>query len=57
MSGQSSWVIPAITSAASLLGAMVGAIATYWTSKKADERESEHQGLEELISSFPAAGL
>jgi membrane protein YqaA with SNARE-associated domain len=57
MSGQSSWVIPAITSAASLLGAMVGAIATYWTSKKADERESKHQGLEELISSFPAAGV
>jgi hypothetical protein len=46
MSGQSSWIIPAITAAASLLGAMVGAIATYWTSKKAHERESKRQERE-----------
>jgi hypothetical protein len=46
MSGQSSWIIPAITAAASLLGAMVGAIATYWTSKKAHERESRRQERE-----------
>jgi hypothetical protein len=46
MSGQSSWMIPAITAAASLLGAMVGAIATYWTSKKAHERESRRQERE-----------
>lgn len=46
MTGQASWVIPAITAAASLLGAMVGAIATYWTSKKAHERESKRQERE-----------
>ena len=34
------WVIPAITASASLLGTMVGGIATYWTSKKTHERQS-----------------
>lgn len=46
MSGQSSWIIPAITALASLLGATVGAVATYWTSKKAHERESKRQERE-----------
>src|ERR1700758_1931663 len=44
--GQASWIIPAITAAASLLGATVGAVATYWTSKKAHERESKRQERE-----------
>ncbi|KMO81453.1 hypothetical protein BST22_03705 [Mycolicibacterium chubuense] len=34
------WVIPAITASASLLGAVVGGIATYWTSKKNYERQT-----------------
>lgn len=34
------WVIPTITASASLLGAMVGGIATYWTSKKNYERQT-----------------
>lgn len=34
------WVIPAITASASLLGTMVGGMATYWTSKKTHERQS-----------------
>ncbi|BBX16803.1 hypothetical protein CRI77_02570 [Mycolicibacterium duvalii] len=34
------WVIPAITASASLLGAIVGGLATYWTSKKNYERQS-----------------
>ena len=46
MSGQSNWVIPAITAMASLLGAVVGAVATYWRSKKAHERESKRQESE-----------
>jgi hypothetical protein len=41
--GEANWIIPAITAAASLLGAMVGTVATYWTSKKAHERESKRQ--------------
>lgn len=36
------WVIPAITASASLLGTMVGGIATYWTAKKTHERQSRH---------------
>ena len=46
MNGQAGWIIPAITAAASLLGAMVGAVATYRTSKKAHERESKRQERE-----------
>jgi hypothetical protein len=38
MAAQIDWVIPAITASASLLGAIVGGFATYWTSKKTDER-------------------
>ena len=34
------WVIPAITASASLLGTVVGGLATYWTSKKNYERQS-----------------
>ena len=34
------WVIPAITASASLLGTIVGGLATYWTSKKTHERQS-----------------
>lgn len=34
------WVIPAITASASLLGAIVGGLATYWTSKKNYERQT-----------------
>jgi hypothetical protein len=34
------WVIPTITAAASLLGTLVGGVATYWTSKKNYERQS-----------------
>lgn len=34
------WVIPAITASASLLGTIVGGMATYWTAKKTHERQS-----------------
>ena len=40
MNGQTDWVIPTITASASLLGAMVGGLATYWTSKKTHERQT-----------------
>lgn len=40
MSGDPAWVIPAITASASLFGAIVGGFATYWTAKKAHERET-----------------
>jgi hypothetical protein len=45
MSAQTDWVLPTITASASLLGAMVGGFATYWTSKRTDERQTaaEHQ--------------
>lgn len=39
MSGQASWVIPAISASASLLGTLVGGLTTYWTSKKSFERQ------------------
>ncbi len=34
------WVIPAITASASLLGTIVGGLATYWTAKRTHERQS-----------------
>jgi hypothetical protein len=34
----SSWVIPALTAASSLLGTVVGGLVGYWTSKKLHER-------------------
>jgi hypothetical protein len=34
----SSWVIPALTAASSLLGTVVGGLVGYWTSKKMHER-------------------
>lgn len=34
------WVIPAITASASLLGTVVGGLATYWTAKRTHERQS-----------------
>lgn len=40
MNGQTDWVIPTITASASLLGAMVGGFATYWTSKKTHDRQT-----------------
>src|SRR5689334_7893419 len=40
MNGQTDWVIPMITASASLLGAIVGGFATYWTSKKSHERQT-----------------
>jgi hypothetical protein len=40
MSAQADWVIPTITASASLVGAMVGGFATYWTSKKTHERQT-----------------
>lgn len=39
MSGQSTWVIPAISASASLLGTLVGGLTAYWTSKKSFERQ------------------
>lgn len=39
MSGQSSWLIPAISAGASLLGTLVGGVTTYWSSKKSFERQ------------------
>jgi hypothetical protein len=48
MSGQSNWIIPAITAAASLLGAMVGAIAYchLLDIEEGHERESRRQERE-----------
>ena len=40
MTAQADWIIPTITASASLLGAMVGGFATYWTSKRTDERQT-----------------
>ena len=41
MSNDPAWVVPAITASASLLGAIVGGIATYWTSRIAHDRATE----------------
>jgi hypothetical protein len=51
MSAQTDWVLPTITASASLLGAMVGGFATYWTSKRTDERQTaaEHQGKKSAL--------
>ncbi len=38
MDDTSSWVIPALTAASSLLGTVVGGLVGYWTSKKMHER-------------------
>ncbi|ODR17383.1 hypothetical protein BHQ23_26595 [Mycobacterium gordonae] len=38
MSSDYAWLVPVITATASLLGAIVGGLATYWTSKVAHER-------------------
>ena len=38
MADTSSWVIPALTAASSLLGTVVGGLVGYWTSKKMHER-------------------
>jgi hypothetical protein len=40
VTAQIDWIIPTITASASLLGAMVGGFATYWTSKRTDERQT-----------------
>ena len=39
MNGQGSWLIPAISASASLLGTLVGGMTAYWTSKKSFERQ------------------
>ena len=39
MNGQGSWMIPAISASASLLGTLVGGMTAYWTSKKSFERQ------------------
>ncbi len=38
-----SWVIPAISASASLLGTLVGGMTAYWTSKKSFERQLAHE--------------
>lgn len=40
MADTSSWIIPALTAASSLLGTVVGGLVGYWTSKKMHERTS-----------------
>ena len=40
MDDTSSWIIPALTAASSLLGTVVGGLVGYWTSKKMHERTS-----------------
>lgn len=46
MSGEPAWIIPAITASASLIGTMVGGLATFWTSKKSFERAQASEELE-----------
>jgi hypothetical protein len=43
MSSDPLWVVPAITASASLLGTMVGGLATYWTSKTSHDRATAAQ--------------
>lgn len=43
MNGQVSWVIPAISASASLLGTLVGGMTAYWTSKKSFERQLAYE--------------
>jgi hypothetical protein len=43
VSGQASWVIPAISAGASLLGTLVGGLTAYWTSKKSFERQLTYE--------------
>jgi hypothetical protein len=37
------WVVPAVTASASLLGTIVGGLATYWTSKTSHDRAAAAQ--------------
>jgi len=62
VSGGPDWVIPAITASASLLGTIVGGLATYWTSKKtharqtaAEEERQKYALLREAATRFVAA--
>jgi hypothetical protein len=50
MTGQTDWVIPAITASASLLGAVVGGFATYWTSKKTHDRQAAAEDERERLA-------
>jgi len=62
MSSDPVWFIPAITASATLLGTVVGGVATYWTSKKsherataADEAMQRHTLLREAAMRFVSA--
>jgi hypothetical protein len=48
LSGNSAWVIPAITASASLSGTIVGGLVTYWASRKNFEITSESDRVSNL---------
>jgi hypothetical protein len=40
-SGSSSWLLPLITAGATLLGAVVGGLITYWNTRSTDDRKAK----------------
>lgn len=57
MSGQSAWVVPAISTVSSLLGTVVGGLVTYWTSKKSFERQQTYQQSDQRNSQLRDAAM
>lgn len=57
MSSDPVWVIPAITASASLLGTMVGGLATYWTSKTSHDRATAAQEATQRYTLLRQAAL
>jgi hypothetical protein len=57
LSGNSAWVIPAITASASLSGTIVGGLVTYWASRKNFQIESETDRVSNLRAKVREAAI
>lgn len=57
MTGQAPWVIPAISTASSLLGTIVGGLTTYWTSQKSFDRKLLYEQRAERNAQLREAAL
>ena len=57
MSGNSAWVIPAITASASLSGTVVGGLVTYWASRKNFQITSEADRINNLRAKVREAAI
>jgi len=57
LSGNSAWIIPAITASASLSGTIVGGLVTYWASRKNFQIESETDRVSNLRAKVREAAI